>query len=77
VGKSQSSDWIVLESAEKPRKSVLAQEIRRILISSIAIHFGAFALDVSARQLLHHGDVVHLSPKAFQVLTILIARYSG
>ena len=35
------------------------------------IRFGAFFLDVSTRQLTRDGDVVHLSPKAFQLLVAL------
>jgi TolB-like protein/DNA-binding winged helix-turn-helix (wHTH) protein/tetratricopeptide (TPR) repeat protein len=36
------------------------------------IQFGDFALDESRRQLFGGGEAVHLSPKAFQLLSILI-----
>src|ERR1700730_1890333 len=36
------------------------------------VHFGEFTLDESRRQLLRGRDPVHLSPKAFQLLSILI-----
>jgi len=37
------------------------------------IHFGDFVLDDSRRQLLRAGEPLHLSPKAFQLLSILTA----
>jgi TolB-like protein/DNA-binding winged helix-turn-helix (wHTH) protein len=36
------------------------------------VHFANFTLDESRRQLLAAGEPVHLSPKAFQLLSILI-----
>ena len=36
------------------------------------ICFGAFTLDVEARQLFRDGQLVHLAPKAFEFLTILL-----
>ena len=36
------------------------------------VQFGEFVLDESRRQLLRRGDPVHLSPKAFQLLSILV-----
>jgi TolB-like protein/DNA-binding winged helix-turn-helix (wHTH) protein/Tfp pilus assembly protein PilF len=36
------------------------------------VQFGDFMLDESRRQLLRGGDPIHLSPKAFQFLSILI-----
>lgn len=38
------------------------------------VRFGAFTLDSGARELLRAGGGVHLSPKAFDVLEILVAR---
>ena len=38
----------------------------------MAIHFGDFTLDESQRQLFRGAEPVHLSPKAFQLLSILI-----
>lgn len=38
------------------------------------IHFGNFALDLSTRELLAGAEPIHISPKAFQLLTILIQR---
>ena len=35
-------------------------------------HFGDFTLDVGERQLLHHTTVLHLAPKAFDVLVVLV-----
>lgn len=35
--------------------------------------FGDFTLDHDTRQLLLKGDEVHLSPKAFELLTVLVA----
>src|SRR5688572_7820276 len=35
-------------------------------------YFGAFCLNSLERQLLHNGEPVHLSPKAFDVLLVLI-----
>jgi TolB-like protein/DNA-binding winged helix-turn-helix (wHTH) protein/Tfp pilus assembly protein PilF len=35
-------------------------------------HFGDFTLDESRRQLLRDGEAIHLPPKAFQLLSILI-----
>ena len=40
----------------------------------MTVRFGAFALDAGTRQLLRDGTAVHLSPKAFDVLEILVAR---
>jgi DNA-binding winged helix-turn-helix (wHTH) protein len=36
-------------------------------------HFGGFTLDHDTRQLLSNGDEIHLSPKAFELLTLLVA----
>ena len=35
--------------------------------------FGDFALDVDTRQLLLHGEKIHLTPKAFDLLHLLVA----
>ena len=35
--------------------------------------FGPFALDTDARQLTRDGEEIHLSPKAFDLLTLLVA----
>ena len=35
--------------------------------------FGRFVIDGDTRQLLSGGDEIHLSPKAFELLTILVA----
>ena len=39
-----------------------------------SVRFDAFELDVSRRLLLRDGEPLHLSPKAFQLLQILIER---
>ena len=36
------------------------------------VRFGEFALDTATRELLRSGQPVHLSPKAYQLLTILV-----
>jgi DNA-binding winged helix-turn-helix (wHTH) protein len=38
----------------------------------VSYRFGRFVLDSSTRQLLLDGDEIHLSPKAFDLLTILV-----
>ena len=38
----------------------------------VSYHFGGFILDYDTRQLLLGGDEIHLSPKAFELLSILI-----
>jgi len=38
------------------------------------VRFGAFAFHADRRQLLRDGDDVHLTPKAFDLLALLIAR---
>jgi DNA-binding winged helix-turn-helix (wHTH) protein len=40
----------------------------------VKVRFGSFTLDSGARQLLRERDGVHLSPKAFDILEILVAR---
>ncbi len=35
--------------------------------------FGGFILDHDTRQLLSNGDDIHLSPKAFDLLALLVA----
>jgi len=40
----------------------------------MTVHFGAFTLDIGARQLLRDGEGLHLSPKAFDLLTMLVER---
>ncbi len=40
----------------------------------MTVRFGAFALDTGARVLVRGGANIHLSPKAFDVLEILVAR---
>jgi DNA-binding winged helix-turn-helix (wHTH) protein len=39
----------------------------------VAYRFGRFVLDGDTRQLLCDGDEIHLSPKAFELLSILLA----
>jgi DNA-binding winged helix-turn-helix (wHTH) protein len=41
------------------------------------LQFGHFTLEIGARQLMRHDDVIHLSPKAFDLLHILIAHRPG
>src|SRR6476469_6440377 len=36
------------------------------------VRFGEFALDLSRRELTRAGESLHLPPKAFQLLTILV-----
>ena len=38
------------------------------------VRFAQFDLDFDTRQLLRSGEEVHLSPKAFAVLSVLLAR---
>lgn len=38
----------------------------------VSYRFGRFILDYGTRQLLHDGDEIHLSPKAFELLAILL-----
>jgi DNA-binding winged helix-turn-helix (wHTH) protein len=40
----------------------------------VSIAFGPFTLDESARQLSRHAEPVHLSPKAFDLLVLLVHR---
>lgn len=39
---------------------------------TVAYRFGAFALDYEARQLLRNGDEIRVSPKAFELLALLV-----
>jgi len=51
-------------------------EIRRRLCFNgpqpMKVHFGECVLDTGARQLLRRGALVHLSPKAFELLRLLV-----
>jgi DNA-binding winged helix-turn-helix (wHTH) protein len=38
----------------------------------VRTHFGPFTLDPATRQLLEAGRAIHLSPKAFDVLQVLV-----
>lgn len=40
----------------------------------VSVHFGAFAFHADRRQLLRDGTAVHLTPKAFDLLALLIER---
>ena len=40
---------------------------------AVAYRFGRFVLDYDTRQILAEGGEIHLSPKAFELLTILLA----
>ena len=42
-----------------------------------SFQFGEFTLQIPARQLLEHDRVIHLSPRAFDLLHILIAQRPG
>src|SRR5687767_10282506 len=42
--------------------------------AALGTRFGAFLLDSGTRQLLKDGEEVHLSPKAFELLTLLVER---
>jgi len=37
------------------------------------LHFNPYVLDLESRQLLRGGEIVHLSPKAFDLLNILVS----
>src|SRR5688572_23610502 len=53
------------------------KESRRIfqgLEWPVRVRFGQFDLDSETRQLLRAGGEVHLSPKAFAVLSVLLAK---
>jgi DNA-binding winged helix-turn-helix (wHTH) protein len=39
----------------------------------VRYRFGGFTLDLDTRQLLSNGDEIHLSPKAFDLLALLVA----
>jgi DNA-binding winged helix-turn-helix (wHTH) protein len=39
----------------------------------LRFQFGDFTMEVGARQLLRRGDIIHVSPKAFDLLHILIS----
>jgi DNA-binding winged helix-turn-helix (wHTH) protein len=39
----------------------------------VRYRFGTFVLDHDTRQLISNGDEIHLSPKAFDLLTLLVA----
>jgi len=41
-------------------------------VGSAAMHFGDFHLDTRARQLLRDGREIHISPKAFELLHLLV-----
>jgi DNA-binding winged helix-turn-helix (wHTH) protein len=43
-------------------------------LQKLRVRFGPFALDSGARELLKGGIPLHLSPKAFDILEILLAR---
>ena len=43
------------------------------IIQAVRYRFGRFTLDHDTRQLLGGGEELHLSPKAFELLTLLIA----
>src|SRR5687767_4151923 len=42
--------------------------------AALGTRFGAFLLDTGTRQLLKDGQEVHLSPKAFEMLSLLVER---
>jgi DNA-binding winged helix-turn-helix (wHTH) protein len=39
----------------------------------VTVRFGAFVLDSDRRQVTHDGEEVHLTPKAFDLLSLLVA----
>jgi DNA-binding winged helix-turn-helix (wHTH) protein len=39
----------------------------------VTVRFGAFVVDSDRRQLTHDGEEVHLTPKAFDLLSLLVA----
>jgi DNA-binding winged helix-turn-helix (wHTH) protein len=49
---------------------------RRVLEASVAmtVQFAGFVFDEERRQLLHGGEVLHLEPKAFDLLALLLTR---
>ena len=42
-------------------------------VAAMRVRFGPYVLDLESRQLLRGDDVVHLSPKAFELLSILVS----
>ena len=42
------------------------------MTQSGSYRFGEFTLDCSTRRLLHRGEAVHLSPKAYELLQVLV-----
>ena len=49
---------------------------RRVLEASVAmtVQFAGFVFDEDRRQLLHGGEVLHIEPKAFDLLALLLSR---
>jgi FHA domain/Transcriptional regulatory protein, C terminal len=43
----------------------------------VRISFGEFTLDTESRELLRQGEVIHISPKAFLLLEVLLERRPG
>src|SRR5918994_3504107 len=39
---------------------------------AVCARFGPFVVDLESRQLLRDADAIHLTPKAYQLLTLLI-----
>src|SRR5438128_4656959 len=67
---------IFCDSCEKSSVSLRMHILEPIMISPershMPVHFDGFTVDESRRQLLRGVEPIHLSPKAFQLLSILI-----
>ena len=51
-----------------------SRRIFQVLESAVRTFFAEFVLDSEPRQLTRHGQDIHLSPKAFAVLSVLLAK---
>ena len=51
-----------------------SRRIFQVLEPAVRMRFAQFDLDSDTRQLLRDGEEVHLSPKAFAVLSVLLAK---
>ena len=76
VVRSASTIWDRLsEVAYEPRKREVSGELQGLFReAAVRWHFGDLILDVETRQLRRGDGVVHLSPKAFDLLALLISR---
>ena len=63
-----------LEGDSGGNRGSCVEGVTAAIISGVTVTFGPFEVDSDRRLLLKNGDEVHLTPKAFDLLAVLLPK---